>query len=121
MCLATEVLGMFVPLRLFLEKRIPQISKELSASSDGGPLFYCLSCALWVSPFAPCLVVSHPLHPLHPAPHIPSSSCKCGPPSLFTSGAMSEATATQERGEAQAAASLLPFPRCISVPAEVAP
>lgn len=42
MSLATEVLGRFFPLRLFFQKRIPQTSKEFSASSIGGPLFYCL-------------------------------------------------------------------------------
>lgn len=64
------------------------------------------------SPFASWLVLSHPLHS---SPPIPSSNCKCGPPSLFTSGAMSEASAMQQGGEAQAAAYPLPFPKCVSV------
>lgn len=69
------------------------------------------------SPFASQLAVSCPFHPLHPSPRILSSNCRCGPPSLFTSGAMSEASATQRGGETQAAASPLPFPRCVSVSA----
>lgn len=62
-CLATRALGRFVPLRsLFFEKRIPQISKGFSASSDGSPLFYCL-CPVRCRHLH-LLLLRDPLHPL---------------------------------------------------------